>query len=98
MKCVYCGSETVEVPDFEDPDCYGEFHHVCELCGAVGQEIFGHGIRWKKGRLNKINKDNSNMAVQCDAEEKCSLRFTSSCKTCKHNRGMKSEKCCYIPR
>lgn len=98
IKCEYCGSDTVEVPDFEDADCYGDFHHVCENCGAVGQEIFGHGISWRKGMFDKINKDNSNMAVQCDAKEKCSLRFTTSCESCEHNRGSKKEKNCYIPR
>lgn len=98
VKCEYCGSDTVEVPDFEDADCYGEFSHVCENCGAVGQEVFGHGISWRKGMFNKINQDNSSMAVQCDAKEKCSLRHTTSCDACKHNRGAKKDKNCYVPR
>lgn len=46
VKCKFCGSETIEVPDFEGADSYGEFHHICNSCGAVGQEVFGHGISW----------------------------------------------------
>ncbi len=48
--------------------------------------------------FNKINQDNSSMAVQCDAKEKCCLRHTTSCETCKHNRGEKKDKNCYMPR
>lgn len=98
IKCEYCGSRTVEVPDFEGADSYGEFRHICERCGAVGQEIFGHGISWTKGMFNKINNENSSMTVQCDAKEKCSLRHTTSCKTCKHNHGSEQDICCYEPR
>lgn len=36
--------------------------------------------------FNKINEANSSMAVQCYAKEKCSLRYTIFCDTCKHNR------------
>lgn len=97
VKCEYCGSDTVEIPDFEDAEDYGDFHHVCERCGAVGQEVFGHGISWTKGRLNKINQENSNFSVKCDSEERCSLRFTASCDTCGHNRGTIQDKNCYVP-
>lgn len=59
--------------------------------------MFGHGISWRKGMFNKINEANSSMAVQCYTKEKCSLRYTIFCDTCKHNRGRKKDKNCYVP-
>ena len=47
--------------------------------------------------FNKINEANSSMAVQCYTKEKCSLRYTIFCDTCKHNRGRKKDKNCYVP-
>ena len=48
--------------------------------------------------FNKINESNSSMRVQCNSNEKCCLRHTTSCDTCKHNRGEKRDKNCYEPR
>lgn len=45
-----------------------------------------------------FNIHNSSLSVQCDAKEKCDYRFSSSCKTCKHNCGMKQTKSSYEPR
>ena len=45
-----------------------------------------------------FNIHNSSLSVQCDAKEKCDYRFSSSCKTCKHNCGMKQIKSSYKPR
>ena len=47
---------------------------------------------------NGYNRYNSNMAVQCNAEEKCSMRFTYSCASCAHNCGRQRDKNCYEPR
>ena len=44
------------------------------------------------------NAYNSTLWVQCDAKEKCDWRFSSSCNTCKHNCGMKTEKNSYVAR
>lgn len=49
IKCPYCNSDAIEVPDFDDAECYGDFHHICNNCGAIGYEVFGHGIRWEYG-------------------------------------------------
>ena len=46
----------------------------------------------------KINETNSNLGVQCNAKEVCSLRHTTTCDTCKHNCGMKQDKNCYEKR
>lgn len=48
--------------------------------------------------FNKINQSNSNIAVQCNTKEKCEMRFTELCKTCKHNCGKQKDKNCYEPR
>lgn len=49
------------------------------------------------------NKDgynvyNSTLGVQCDANEKCDDRFTTTCTYCKHNCGMKERRSSYKPR
>lgn len=44
----------------------------------------------------KINHNNSTLMVQCDAEEKCEMRFTTLCKNCGHNCGREKEKNCYF--
>lgn len=55
-NCKYCGNECVEQlqkgrnPKDIDYYCYGDFEHVCPVCGAVGTENFGHGISWKEGK------------------------------------------------
>ena len=54
--------------------------------------------RVEKYMFNKINQTNSSMAVQCDAKEKCCMRHTISCETCKHNRGSQKDKNCYATR
>ena len=46
----------------------------------------------------KINQSNSSMMVQCDAKEKCEMRHTTLCRSCKHNRGKQKDKNCYEPR
>ena len=46
----------------------------------------------------KIYETNSSLGVQCDVKEKCELRHTTICDNCKHNHGMKREKCFYEPR
>lgn len=56
------------------------------------------GMKTIESSIYKINQENSNMAVQCDAKEKCYLRHTISCDTCKHNRGAKKDKNYYISR
>lgn len=33
---------------------------------------------------------NSSLTVNCNAKEKCDWRFSTSCKMCKHNCGMKT--------
>lgn len=42
-----------------------------------------------------INITNSSMSVQCKAKDVCSMRHTTLCKDCKHNRGMKKDKNCF---
>lgn len=44
------------------------------------------------------NRFNSNMAVQCNAKNKCEMRFTTMCDTCLHNCGQKRDKNCYTPK
>jgi NAD+ synthase len=48
IKCKFCNSETVEIPDFETATDYGDFHYVCKNCGAVGYEVLGHGMVWEE--------------------------------------------------
>ena len=52
---------------------------------------------------NNKNKDgynvyNSTLGVQCDANEKCDDRFTTTCTYCQHNCGMKERRSSYKPR
>ena len=44
------------------------------------------------------NRHNSTLVVQCNAKEKCDLRFSAMCNTCKHNCGMKKNKNSYVAR
>ena len=48
IKCKFCNSETIEIPDFETATDYGDFHYVCKNCGAVGYEVLGHGMVWEE--------------------------------------------------
>lgn len=53
LKCIYCGSSNLkEEPQYglktEEVEAYGDCQHRCLDCGAVGHEVFGHGIRWEK--------------------------------------------------
>lgn len=48
IKCKFCNSETVEIPDFETATDYGDFHYVCKNCGAVGYGVLGHGMVWEE--------------------------------------------------
>lgn len=50
IKCPYCNGDTTEIPDFDDAECYGDFHHICNDCGAIGYEVFGHGISWEQNK------------------------------------------------
>ncbi len=45
-----------------------------------------------------VNEQNSTIGVQCVATDKCSLRFTTMCETCKKNIGAKEEKSYYEER
>lgn len=52
---------------------------------------------------NNKNEDgynvyNSTLGVQCDANEKCDDRFTTTCSYCKHNCGMYKRKSSYEPK
>ena len=52
---------------------------------------------------NNKNKDgynvyNSTLWVQCDANEKCDDRFTTTCTYCQYNWGMKKRITSYKPR
>ena len=51
INCKFCNSETIEIPDFETATDYGDFHHVCKNCGAVGYEVLGHGISWSSNKI-----------------------------------------------
>lgn len=71
MKCEICGSKNVkEYPNFVGAEDYGDFHYVCKDCGAIGDEIFGHGIGWSTRNI-KI----------CSFQDKCE-DFCKKCSTC----------------
>lgn len=64
MKCGICGGINVkEYPNFDGAEDYGDFHHVCQECGAIGYENFGHGVGWN------ILKSNL-----CDCQSQCIYR------------------------
>lgn len=43
-------------------------------------------------KFKYVNKSNSTIGVQCIAKGKCEFRFTSLCKKCENNIGMKEDK------
>ena len=68
VKCKFCNSDTLEVPDFPMAVNYGEFHHICENCGAVGMEIMGHGMHWEKGNIENKATEVPNMNNKLNPE------------------------------
>ncbi len=48
--------------------------------------------------LNKINRNNSSLAVQCNARKTCSSSHSALCESCRHNRGPKKYESYYKPR
>ena len=72
---------------------------VCCVLVLVSLFIIGYIMdNNEKKNEDGFNIYNSSLGVQCDAKEKCDFCFSSFCKTCKHNCGMKKTKNSYEPR
>lgn len=53
VRCKYCN--TIMKSIIEDVEIYGDDEFLCEHCGAIAQEVFGHGLHWIKNNKSKNN-------------------------------------------